>query len=583
MSKEALQGFYKGIFTDISMASYFALPSFLLWIISVFWRKPTKMLRRISLIVNMITLLFVSLLELSSISLFKEWGTTYNARAFNFMLHSSDTFQTVQSFLTFQDVVVLLAAMVIGYWMLAKIHRLFQTYINRILPKVLLALLYPLALVLGARGGIDNIPISPSSAFYSTKQANNYLAVNKSLYFTNTLKKQYQLDIDQKIYKPQDLSFFYRKMYQTKQKTDTILTTSHPNIVLILFEGCLADVFEPLDGIPGLTPNFTQFSKEGLLFTRMYSSGFRTDQGVLSAMSGIPATPYFNILNDIELTNHFPSVFNDLDKNGYETLFMYGGNISSSNFKNYCLHNNTHKIIGKSSFAFKDRKIAWGASDKTLFKRANIELNQLKQPFFSLILTQQTHPPFDMDDEYKFGKNDTPSKFKSTVYSMDKALGQFIEKSKQEVWYNNTLFVIMSDHGSLYLGNRYFNDHRRFQIPLLFFGPALKANLKGTTNHQIGNHFDFPATLLTMLHLPTKEFVFSRNLLAPNPDSPAYWITEHTEGWITQQQDIVINHETEEIYHHRLENFDNTPLEKDAMMFYKIVADYVLKQKKPSE
>lgn len=582
MSFESLQGFYQGFGTDISMTSYLIVPCFILWWISLFFNKYKKYILFLSLFINSIILFLLILIELSSIPLFDSWGTTFNARAYHAMVSSDDARMTALSSLSFSSILPLILIFAVGFWILRRIHlNTFKLRIKSIWIKIALLPLISFIIIVVARGGLQKVPLTPSDAFYTHNQSNNYLAVNKTYYFAYSLKMKYNLPIDKIEFDTKKLKS-YQKDIRNKNNiahTDSILSTTQPNIVLILLEGCPADVIEPLGGIEGLMPNFSKFCEKGILFDNIYSSGFRTDQGVLSVMSGIPALPYLNILKDMELISNFPSLFSSFYDHGYQTSFTYGGNLNFSNFNNYFLHHNTDRIVGKSSFSSDKRTIDWGVPDDFLLQRANEELNQLKPPFFAGILTQGTHPPFDMNGPYKYGDDDVPSKFKSTVAALDKSLGVFMENCKKQQWYDNTLFVILSDHGSLYLGDRDFNDHRRFQIPLLFFGPAINDQYKSTTRHKIGNHHDIAHTLLSLLNMESKKFIFSRNLFADTENSDAFWITEHTLGWITAEQKLVVNHRTKEIYSSSNKDINNDSLADKAMMHYKLAADYILKQK----
>jgi len=137
--------------------------------------------------------------------------------------------------------------------------------------------------------------------------------------------------------------------------------------------------------------------------------------------------------------------------------------------------------------------------------------------------------------------------------------------------------VITSDHGSTYIGNIDPNDHKRFQIPLLFWGPAINKQFEGKSIDQIGNSFDIPATILTLLNINFQNYSFSRNLLYVYQKQRAYWITEHTLGWINEDRKIVINHDTEKLYFNTGSNENISISIREAMLHFKLCANYVLK------
>ena len=581
-SSASLDGFYHGIRIDVATASYLIFPCLFIWIISLYFNNSSKSYRRFFLPLNISLFIVVCIIETVSIPLFKEWGTTFNLRAFEYLLSIKEVWHTISDFLTFTLFFSFIILIFIGVVVLNLIHSIGTTRVTNRWVITFISLISLIITMIGTRGGMGKFPINTSSCFYSNNQSNNYLAVNKSFYFINSLMKKKKLNIANENISHEELNKLYYKLYSNKSKNKgiDILDSRRPNIVLIILEGCPADVFKPLGGLKNVTPSFTNLCIEGILFSNIYSSGFRTDQGILSILSGVPALPYFNILNDIEITNRFPSIIKTLKKNGYETSFIFGGSLDFSNLNNYFLNNKTDKIIGEDNFLTKERTISLGVPDNILFNRVQKEVAKQKEPFFSCILTQSSHRPFDLKTKHKFSGEGMPELFESSVYFTDSCIGSFIQNCKNERWYKNTIFIITSDHGSLYLGNRDFNDHRRFQVPLLIYGPPIKEQYKGNMIVNIGNHYDFPSTLLSILNIPDDEFIFSKNLLTNNDYFHAYWITEHTLGWITDTQSIVINNETRELYFEKVKNMDNSMYKSNAMDFYKLVDDYVLGENK---
>ena len=51
------------------------------------------------------------------------------------------------------------------------------------------------------------------------------------------------------------------------------------------------------------------------------------------------------------------------------------------------------------------------------------------------------------------------------------ALRQFFDSAKKTKWYNNTLFILTADHGSLSKNSFYNNPVGNLTIPILFFKP----------------------------------------------------------------------------------------------------------------
>lgn len=571
---ESLEGFFRGFLLDISTASYLLIPSLSLWTLSMFIYN-IKHLKEFALFINIILFALISIIEISSLALYKEWGTTFNARAYEYVFNFSELSHVVTDNISIPLIIVLVFSLVIGIFSLFYINSFYEKTNINIKSKLTLILILSSLCFIGLRGGLGKLPISPSSAFYSKNITNNYMAVNKAYYFMYSMTKTHRPKVSKNSYSQKDLINLYDRIY-TKKDTikNTHLKVSKPNIIFIILEGIPADVVKPLNGLVDVTPNLNNLSQEGIFFSNIYSSGMRTDQGLLSILSGLPALSSINVMSNIELANKLPSMLKTLKELKYYTSFFYGGSLDFSNINNYILSNKTDLTISKSSFDINQQNISWGVPDDILFEKAKIEIGNIPKPFFSTILTQSSHPPFDLKTRHKFQGDDTPSKFKSSVYFTDSCLGSFLEQCKQQDWYDSTLFVIVSDHGSLYLENRHYNHHRRFQIPLIIYGPALKEGHKGQVIERLGNHHDIPKTILSLLGLKDSLFLLSKDLFLERDLDHAYWAGEQTIGWINNKQKIVVDHLTREVYFQEKTGVENTDIE-NALKYQNIISEYI--------
>ena len=543
------------------------------------FKNNIKHVKELGFILNIILFTLISVIEISSLALYKEWGTTFNARAFEFIFNFSELSHTVSYHASIGLVSILIFSLATGYFFLYHINSFYDKTNIKIITKVFLILILFGLCFTCLRGGLGKLPIGPGAAFYSKDICNNYMSVNKAYYFIYSLTKAYRPRFSENSYSKKELDELYNSIYSENNITEKIkpLKVAEPNIVLIIMEGIPADVVEPLKGIADVTPYLNKLCKEGILFSNIYSSGMRTDQGLLSILSGLPALSSINIMSNIELTNKLPSLIRTFKENKYHTSFFYGGGLDFCNINNYILNSKTDLTISKRSFELNEQNISWGVPDDLLFKKAKKEIEQIPKPFFSSILTQSSHPPFDLQTRHKFKGDDTPSKFKSSVYFSDSCLGSFLEQCKKHEWYDSTLFIIVSDHGSLYLENRHYNHHRRFQIPLLLFGPALNKTYKGLKIENFGNHHDLPKTILSLIGIKDSVFLFSKDLLSDRELNHAYWTGEQTIGWIHKKQKIVVDHLSKEVYFQEITGVNNNTNINNALKYQKLISDYIYK------
>ncbi len=572
---DALQAFISCLRMDLSMASYFIILPSLFWAIGQYFKRKVFW-TNLLVVFNLIVLLFVCGIEISSIPLYKEWGTTTNARAFSYVYSPKEMWATIKDFARWYHILISLSLFSAGYLITKKLHRniFFEPRAKWgffIVPLIIIC-----SAIIMTRGGLQKIPLSISDAFYSSNQNNNYTSVNKTWYFVQSLLEDQNIE-DSHRYTAEELRVFYKDFFTTDSKKDSLnyINKQRPNIVFIVMESWTAGIIEPLGGLKGASSNFTKLSKEGFLFSNAYCSGFRTDQGVLSILSGVPALPSINMMNKVEIMNDLPSLVNRFNQQNYNTSVYYGGDMNFSNFRNYFLNHGINQLIDKNDFDVEFSSSDWGVPDHLVFERAHQEISDLKEPFFSTIITQSSHPPFDIPGEYAFGNSTKPEKFKSAIHYSDQALGAFFESCKNESWYENTLFVLVADHGAMHLGTVGYNDLERFHIPIMLYGPALKDSYKGKKDTTLMNQHDIPATILHLLDWNSSEFSLSKS--AFQKEHPyVFFASGDAMTWSDKQHSVLFNHKSEKVYKRSCKKQQEKEMVRQGLLFLELSRKYIL-------
>lgn len=402
------------------------------------------------------------------------------------------------------------------------------------------------------RGGFQKIPYSSAHAFFSQNNTENFAAVNKLRFLIDSYRKAKSI---QKYIKPKSASL--NSSIRSNTPGPSFIESKRPNIILIILEGIPSLVLDSTYKNTIKIPNLRRLQLKSYSFSNVFASGFRTDQGLTSLLSGIPAYPYINVLKDVDELSTHPSLFKSLKSNGYHTTFHYGGDSHFSSIKKYLLNQKVDFLMDQEYFSKANRKMDWGVPDHILFNATYKYIRSMEAPFFSTILTSSTHLPFD------YPNNDYQSKSKKenfigSIEYLDQSLGSFIDSLTN--YLENTLFILTSDHGCLYLGHD-FNDHKRFKVPFFIFGDALKKDYESEENTRNFNTHDLPLTLNSALNLPQVEYPLSSDMTTLENSTSAYWVTEHTMGWHTPYQSRVSNHECSKTYFWSPQNQANSSQE----------------------
>jgi phosphoglycerol transferase MdoB-like AlkP superfamily enzyme len=330
---------------------------------------------------------------------------------------------------------------------------------------------------------------------------------------------------------------YFKALYPKNDSTVSVLKTKRPNVILIIVEGFTANVIESLGGRKGITPNFNQLSKEGILFTNFYASGDRTDKGLVSILSAFPAQTQRSIIKFPDKTQKLTYLSRKLEGLNYKTSFVYGGDADFANYRSFLTYGGFQHITSDDDFDSEFNTSKWGVHDQYLFDQVKKELDttSLAQPFFKTVLTLSSHEPFDVPLKQIPGEDDA-SLFLNSCYYTDKYLGEFITYCKQQSWWDNTLIIITADHGHRLPDRIDSRIREKFHIPLLWLGGAIK---KDTVINRYGGHTDIANTLLAQLDQSSTDFLFSKDIFGNHTKDFAMYIFIDGYGYVDPEHYIV--------------------------------------------
>jgi phosphoglycerol transferase MdoB-like AlkP superfamily enzyme len=321
-------------------------------------------------------------------------------------------------------------------------------------------------------------------------------------------------------------------------ETKKIINTDKPNILLIVLESFTARIVEPLGGVPGITPELNHLIHEGILFDNFYSSGDRTDKGMVAILSGYPAQPRSSIIKYPHKTEYLPFLPRSLEKEGYHTSFLYGGDIGFANMESYLTTAGFGHITEDDDFPSSINQSKWGIHDHFAFNRLLEECDTATGPFFKMMLTLSSHEPFDVPLDPPFRKGpDELEMFLNACHYTDKSLGDFIRKAKTTDWWKNTWVIITADHGHRFPDSEELQDKGRFRIPMLWLGGAVSKS--DTVVHTTGSQTDIVNSVLGQVAKPSTEFKFSKDIMDRNAKPYAVYIFNNGYGYIDDVNEYV--------------------------------------------
>jgi phosphoglycerol transferase MdoB-like AlkP superfamily enzyme len=406
--------------------------------------------------------------------------------------------------------------------------------------KLTISFLVLSTLFLAIRGGWQLSPINQSMAYFSNNIVLNHASVNTQWnLIQDVINNKFDNENPYKYYKKDEAKKIVSSLFKKpSQPTVKVLKSERPNIVLIVLESFSAELVGSLGGEQGVTPNIDNLAAEGILFEQVYAAAGRTDKGITATISGFPSQAIRSIIKQNAKHEKLPGIAQELALNTYSTSFYYGGESEFFNIKSYILSHGYKTLVDKHSFLSKDMNSKWGTYDEKVFSKQMKDMDTVKQPFFSTILTLTNHEPFELPVKNHFPGDNLENKFRSTTFYTDSCLGAYLKEAKKKPWYKNTLFVILSDHSHRLPANLEEYHPKRYRIPLLFFGNMIKPEFRGTRISKIGNQTDLVATLLNQLSIDPIRYQWSKDLLNPGTQSFSFFNWDNGFGFATENQTI---------------------------------------------
>ena len=395
-------------------------------------------------------------------------------------------------------------------------------------------------LFLGIRNNFSGKSFGTSDAYAVDKVSSGNLALNGFFTMYRTAKtpvKHNLMPLDKAVaitrahlLSPKtpfiDDTFALERSYQGSDKPKY-------NVVIVLLESFGA---EHLDGFThykelGVTPYFKQLSQEGLKFDNFYSNGYRSIFGITSVFTGITIPAGFEYLgHGLELSNL--SYLGKVAKaNGYSTVAMQAANSRSyrvdavsaiAGFDNYFGAENMPNVETVDA----GRKPLTGTYDYNMFDFYHKKLNQMKEPFMGFAFTDSTHSDFYLPskkfERYPHDLKNYNGSLNAYIYT-DDSIKRFMESVKKEPWFDRTIFIFTSDHGSGDALNPIAQKYRpndkplasieHFRIPLIIYAPKI---FKPEVIHTLGSHNDIFPTIVDMLGLKADITTMGSSLFDPN-------------------------------------------------------------------
>lgn len=534
-----------GLRLDLSIAAYYTAPVCIAIIFSVFFNVFRKF--HFYLLYSFLLLVLAFLIITIDIGSYQAWGTKIDPGFLTYLKTPKEAFASIKNF----PLLPVFAGFII-FCIFSFIHlkRYFSKACkSRLLPvsekfKTFAALVcVSAALIIPMRGGLQGLPVNQSSVYFSENNFSNIAAINANFnFFFNLFQGDASNENPFIVMSKEDAekiaaSYFTTSKEKKLPPSDLFKTDSATNIIVIIWESFTQKAITASVGDIEVTPKFNQLKKEGIYFSNIYATGDRTDKGIPGILSGYPAQPTTSILKIPAKAQSLPIISNEFSKLGYYTSFFYGGKGDFANMNAYLAAGNFNNLQTFDDLEIDNETTNWGYHDGDVKDKITAGFPKIRQPFFLTWLTLTSHQPYKTPVPTVIKGDDELSLFFNSLHYTDEVIDQFVQNAKTQVWWHNSLVVIVADHGHrLPATGSKFDD---FRIPVLFLGGAVQK--PGLTVDKVGSQTDIAATLMDAVGVAANPFKFSNNLFDSFRKPIAYFSFMNGFGLINGDQKFIFD------------------------------------------
>ncbi len=476
-----------------------------------------------------IFILLFTLLTVVDAELYKNWGFRIDNTVLFYLKTPKESLASTPFWLV---VLLIIAFAVLSY----SAIRVYKKYVGALEKNIIPAKWYffPVFLlaagimIIPIRGGLGIAPINVGAVFFSKQGFANHAAINVGWNFGKSLTEMNQIELPG-FYEHQEAKTTVHQLIASNGTAkQTFLQNDSASVLIIILESFTGKVIAPLGGNTLATPNFTKLASEGILFDRMYATGDRSDKGIVGILSGYPAQPTTSIIKYTSKSEKLPQLSRFFKAYNYHTAFYYGGDINFANMNSYFVSGAYDKLVTQNNFEVKQRTTKWGVHDHWLFEKLQKDLSQTKQPFFTVMFTLSSHDPFDVPHKSIFTGSDWDNRYLNAIHYTDSCLGAFIETAKKSSWWENTLVVLVADHGAKYEQVAY-SSPEKFHVPMLWLGGALTQS--DTVISSTCSQVDIPLMISNQLNKNYLGANFAKDILA-GQEPFAYYAFNNGFGFV---------------------------------------------------
>ena len=293
-----------------------------------------------------------------------------------------------------------------------------------------------------------------------------------------------------------------------------------PNVVLVVLESVGARQLLNDSALPNpaVTPTLAAMANNGIVFNSVYSVFPGTVRSHVALNTGGRTITWGNVFNEFSFHYTGPTLVQQFEHNGYQTALFSSQDLKFENMTGFYRQAGYDTVYDFGSdqddVIAREKLNSWGGKEEHTIEQIRHWLttqHDRTKPFLLTYLTVATHHPYDTPNgELKPLANDErKNRYLNALQYTDESLGKLQALFAEQNFADNTLWVIIGDHGEAFgdyhagnLLHKQFLYEENIRTFLLLYSAGIKLAQPVLSSHT-GSIGDVASTVLAASGLAT--------------------------------------------------------------------------------
>jgi phosphoglycerol transferase MdoB-like AlkP superfamily enzyme len=306
------------------------------------------------------------------------------------------------------------------------------------------------------------------------------------------------------------------------------------NVVIIHLESTAARYLRSYGAVEDPMPNLTVLAREALLFENAYTVYPETIKSLVAVQSSV--YPALDTEADLYERIPSPSLASELSRAGYRTGLFHSGRFRYLGME-AVLRNRGYDTLEDAGEIGGVRESSFGIDEESTLRRmlAWIDMRPAGQLFFLSYMPIAGHHPYNTPTAGPFDEDKLIGRYRNALHYSDRILGELIEGLRTRGLLDNTVIVILGDHGEAFgqhpgnIGHSLFIYDENVRIPYLILIPGVVR--QAIRIRRAASVVDTAPTVLDLLGMVSPATYQGRSLLEPR-HGMALFCTDYAQGLV---------------------------------------------------